>query len=173
MPRDVRGQLASVTPHASSAFSCQQPQCTQGTHSTSMSSPAGLPWPRLRAGSCSQPHAVVTSTGACLQELVSDPAHFIPNLLRNLNDCVSPDTLPCAGTPALVGAVGYSYVSSTWRCVSLPSPMFLLWHLPLGSLPLRIFSLSSLLLICHPPALSAPSDYLVHGDSDQLGHRGD
>lgn len=108
------------------------------------------------AGSCSQPHAVVTSPGACLQELVSDPAHFIPNLFRNLNDCVSPDKLPCAGTPALVGAVGYSYESSTWRCVSFPSPMFLLWHLPLGSLPLRIFPLSSLLLIHPPPALSAP-----------------
>lgn len=53
------------------------------------------------AGSCSQPHAAVTSPGACLQELVSDPAHFIPNLLRNLNDCVSPDTLPCAGTAVL------------------------------------------------------------------------
>lgn len=45
--------------------------------------------------------AVDTYHGACLQELVTDPAHFIPNLLRNLNDSVFLDTWPCASTAVL------------------------------------------------------------------------
>lgn len=140
MPTDVRGQLASVRPHASNTC------CA-----SSLSAPVGLaPWPcapreacsghAYSAGPHSQPHAAVTSPGACLKELLSDLAHFILDLLRNQNACFPRHTALCwhsslTHTPALVGAVGYSSVSSVWRSISLPSLMFLPWHLSLDSLP--------------------------------------
>lgn len=105
----------------------------------------------------------------CLKELLSDLAHFIPDLLRNQSACFARHTALCCHsslthTLALVGAVGYSSVSAAWRYISLFLPMFLPWHLSLDSLPEDV---SPELFAVDLSAIPVPSDYLAHGDGDQ------
>ena len=103
---------------------------------------------------------------------------MIPNLLRNLNVCISPDTLPCAGTAALHAHQHWWVLLDAAMCPQcggaspFPDPCFSFGVYPLVLYP-KDSPPTSLLLIHQPPAPSVPSDYLVHGDGDQLGHRGD